>query len=1149
MKTSHLEPPTPDRALFSADGQTWADSPGSGPVRKIVIGTPPRKGEEAKPVKWSSAVARDLEAHLPGLTHLHLWQIESLKEIAGWSEGLEWLDLRGCPNLGSLPPLPGGLESLVIEDCPALTALALPDGGFPVLRDLSLRGCAGLPESAIHALLAAAPVLERFDASGCPQLARVPAWPGALARIDLNECANLIELPPWPPAIRRAGLRGAGNLRAVPDFPPPSAGAEGRGIDYLDLAGTKALRELPEGIDGLRTLFLHGSGVELPPTLFGENDESNVAEAVRAYLAEAGRGTVADHEVKVILLGNGRCGKSSLVRRLVEGTFDPEERSTHGIRLRTLELDFQPIDESRPARATLNLWDFAGQDLYHNTHRTFLQSKAVYVLCVTDHGHGADPAGDRRPDPEMESGDDVRRSLRYWREQVAALGPAPGMDEPPPILLVRMKADRDGEPGAPPPWRNCEAGADLDRHSLSARTGAGFPEFREALARAAATVLGPKKRRSLGKRPMRVKDALRPWKAANEEAFREGERLQRRVPSPHPTLSRADFDTLVRQHCPGSDYDRDPGLLLEQFHLSGFLSYDAKYLPDTVILDQPWAFEAIYTVMHRGRCHPRLKEKGGRFTPADLARWAWSADDWNPAGYTADEQATFLRFMESHRVAAKLFEAGERDDGQPVYLAPYYLPPWENARMRVEASETAAGPPVARAVIVSRYLGRDVAQGLLIELVRRFSRSAEVWKWGAHFRAYEVDAAVTLDWRASDDLELFGGQIEARYRGAGAEQMHAYLVARLRELAAYPQDAEVVFEWLAVVPPQPAPVPVEAKPLPETEALFEARHGMGDAAIGAGIQAPTREATVGAKVAISYAGSNPKSDIPAERHLGALPQALTAYLKTVKHIPVLEYSDQYRESHLPRFIEDLVRQDYLVIFLSEKYFKSPYCMWELMLLYDEPPERVFPPGRALFLALPGVPLYQDRDAMLFRTQWEDHWTQWCAERKEDAKMAAQGDPDRYQKLLHSMGQAAWFDFVSQESLREGLIGAVFQNCFNQVVADPAVFEPGTPAFEALTRRHGDDVAAALEKPEIVFRMAARLWQQAGHESGAERKATKERAKVFYLRARRLSPGYDAATDGRKMAKEAHQENEPAVEDLLNELRRDCVADLVAAQMS
>lgn len=1130
-----------NRALYSADGQSWAESSGGGPVRKIVIGVPPKRGEDAKLVTLDPTVACELKNHLPGLTHLHLWQILGLKEISECLAGLELLDLRGCPDLVSLPTLSGSLESLVLEDCPSLTVLNLPSGGFPLLRDLSVKGCVRLKESAIQGLLAAAPRVERFDSSSCPNLTRVDAWPNGLTRIDLNNCIQLNSLPPWPSGIRRAGLRQASTLQEVPDFPTPPPGGK-QGIDYLDLAGTRALRQLPDGIDRVRTLFLHGSGVELPPTLFGENDQANVAQTVLAYLSEAGLGTVVDHEVKVILLGNGRCGKSSLVRRLVdvENPFDPEEPTTHGIRLRTLELDFQPIDEANRSLATLNLWDFAGQDLYHNTHRTFLQSKAVYLLCVTDHGHGADPEGDQMPDPEMETGDDVRRSLRYWREQVAALGSAPGMDKPPPILLVRMKADRDSEPGAPAPWQNCEAGAGLERHSLSAKTGEGFPKFKAALAQAVAAVLGPKNRRSLGKRPMRIKDALRPIKVENETAFREGARLGRRLPSPHPMMSRTDFDALVRLHCPGSDYDRNPGLLLEQFHLSGFLSYDADYLPDTVILDQPWAFEAIYTVMHRGRCHPRLKEKGGRFTPADLARWAWSPDDWNPEGYTQEEQSTFLRFMESHRVAAKLFEANERDDLQPVYLAPYYLPPWDNAKMRVEASEAEAGAPVARAYVISPYLGRDVAQSLLIELVRRFSRSAEVWKWGAHFRAYEVEAAVTLHWRPSDDLELFGGQISADYRGTAAEKIHAYLVARLRELSSFPNDAEVAFEWVTGGQ--------TLKALPEAMPEQEERPVTGESLSCLGIQAPTREAAVGVKVAISYAGSNPESEIPEERHLGALPLALTEYLKSVRHIAVLEYSDHYRESHLPRFIEDLIKQDYLIIFLSKKYFRSPYCMWELMLLYTEPPEHVFPPGRALFLALPGVPLYQQREEMLFRVQWEEHWTQWCAERKEDAKAAAQGDPDRYQKLLQTMGQTAWFEFVSQEEMRLGLLNSVFQNCFNQVVGDPVAFDPGNPAFDALVKRYGNDVADALEKPETVFRMAARLWQRAGKETGATRKESMDRAKQFYLRARRLDPGYDAAKENHKMARVPHQDNEPYVQDLLNELRVACLGDLLAAQM-
>ena len=36
-------------------------------------------------------------------------------------------------------------------------------------------------------------------------------------------------------------------------------------------------------------------------------------------------------EAKLILVGDGNVGKTSLVKRLVYGTFDPKESTTHGV--------------------------------------------------------------------------------------------------------------------------------------------------------------------------------------------------------------------------------------------------------------------------------------------------------------------------------------------------------------------------------------------------------------------------------------------------------------------------------------------------------------------------------------------------------------------------------------------------------------------------------------------------------------------------------------------------------------------------------------------------------------------------------------------------------------------------------------------------
>ena len=84
---------------------------------------------------------------------------------------------------------------------------------------------------------------------------------------------------------------------------------------------------------------------------------------------------IKNEEYKVILVGDGTAGKTCLVNRLIKNKFI-EEDSTHGIKVR----QYKDEEDLYSFRYTLNIWDFGGQDLYHTTHRLFLQSNASYLL-------------------------------------------------------------------------------------------------------------------------------------------------------------------------------------------------------------------------------------------------------------------------------------------------------------------------------------------------------------------------------------------------------------------------------------------------------------------------------------------------------------------------------------------------------------------------------------------------------------------------------------------------------------------------------------------------------------------------------------------------------------------------------------------------
>jgi hypothetical protein len=82
------------------------------------------------------------------------------------------------------------------------------------------------------------------------------------------------------------------------------------------------------------------------------------------------------NEGKLILVGRGEVGKTSLVRRLSENEFRGDESKTQGINITNWPLRCG----SKTLR--LNVWDFGGQEIMHATHQFFLTERSVYLLVL-----------------------------------------------------------------------------------------------------------------------------------------------------------------------------------------------------------------------------------------------------------------------------------------------------------------------------------------------------------------------------------------------------------------------------------------------------------------------------------------------------------------------------------------------------------------------------------------------------------------------------------------------------------------------------------------------------------------------------------------------------------------------------------------------
>ncbi len=83
------------------------------------------------------------------------------------------------------------------------------------------------------------------------------------------------------------------------------------------------------------------------------------------------------NEGRLIFLGNGGVGKTSLIRQMAYQTFEPDSKTTEGVDITSLSLK---TDASN--RFVLNCWDFGGQEIYHAAHQFFLTRNALYILVL-----------------------------------------------------------------------------------------------------------------------------------------------------------------------------------------------------------------------------------------------------------------------------------------------------------------------------------------------------------------------------------------------------------------------------------------------------------------------------------------------------------------------------------------------------------------------------------------------------------------------------------------------------------------------------------------------------------------------------------------------------------------------------------------------
>jgi small GTP-binding protein len=260
-------------------------------------------------------------------------------------------------------------------------------------------------------------------------------------------------------------------------------------------------------------------------------------------------------EFKVLLVGSGGVGKTSLSKLLRNENFELQENQTHGI-----NIYHYPYND-----LILHFWDFGGQQIQHATHQFFLSKRSLYILVLD---------GRKEEDPE------------YWLKHIQSFGG----DSP--VLVVLNKIDE-------------HPSFDLNRqhllekypniqgfYKLSCKNNYGLDEFQTGFQQAF----------------VKVEMLQATWGGSWFNVKTELENLAKNY------ITCEEYHSICQNEQIADDQTQE--ILAQYLHDLGIIVHFPDFeLNDTHILEPRWITEAVYKIINS----KQLAEKHGLLCLNDLA--------------------------------------------------------------------------------------------------------------------------------------------------------------------------------------------------------------------------------------------------------------------------------------------------------------------------------------------------------------------------------------------------------------------------------------------------------------------------------------------------------------------------------------------------
>jgi len=265
-----------------------------------------------------------------------------------------------------------------------------------------------------------------------------------------NRFNKLVVLPPEIGLLTNLEFLNLSHNK-INNLPPEIGQLKNLQSLYLDKNRLSKLPVEIRSLANLKYLDLRDNPLPIPPEILSKTKEPQI---ILDYYFSLSKKCL--NEVKILVVGQGSVGKTSIIQRLTSNSFNSNENKTEGISIKQWIVKNKLETQNQSPNIRLNLWDFGGQEIMHATHQFFLTKRSLYLLVL-----------DSRLTQE-------ENRVEYWLKIIQSFGGES------PVLIVGNKID--------------EHPLDIDRTGLqmkysnivgvlesSAATGAGIEELKTTI--------------------------------------------------------------------------------------------------------------------------------------------------------------------------------------------------------------------------------------------------------------------------------------------------------------------------------------------------------------------------------------------------------------------------------------------------------------------------------------------------------------------------------------------------------------------------------------------------------------------------------------------------------------------------------------------